>query len=227
MEIDLEMEQEKLKSWRAKKVFIIDHPLIKYYLSVLRSKNTDSIKFRSCLKHISFLLAYPALNDLKLFSSQDYSPLGSFTAFSLSEPLFLIPIMRAGLGMLAPFSGLLPTAKIRFVGAQRDSKTFKVSLYYSFAKENFLTEKKPSYFILEPMIATGETVLTVLNFLTSLGSSLEKLVIVSIIGSVSGVQRIKKHFPSVKIFLAALDSKINSKGYIIPGLGDAGDRLFF
>ncbi len=195
MEIDLEMEQEKLKSWRAKKVFIIDHPLIKYYLSVLRSKNTDSIKFRSCLKHISFLLAYPALNDLKLFSSQDYSPLGSFTAFSLSEPLFLIPIMR--------------------------------SLYYSFAKENFLTEKKPSYFILEPMIATGETVLTVLNFLTSLGSSLEKLVIVSIIGSVSGVQRIKKHFPSVKIFLAALDSKINSKGYIIPGLGDAGDRLFF
>ncbi len=197
MEIDLETEQEKLKSWRAKKVFIIDHPLIKYYLSVLRSKNTDSIKFRSCLKHISFLLAYPALNDLKLFSSQDYSPLGSFTAFSLSEPLF------------------------------RDSKTFKVSLYYSFAKENFLTEKKPSYFILEPMIATGETVLTVLNFLTSLGSSLEKLVIVSIIGSVSGVQRIKKHFPSVKIFLAALDSKINSKGYIIPGLGDAGDRLFF
>ncbi|MEE4115360.1 MAG: uracil phosphoribosyltransferase [Marinilabiliaceae bacterium] len=200
---------------------IINHPLIEHKLTKLRDKNTNTQNFRTNLDELAGLLAYEISRDLPTEAVQVETPVSSTVSNRLSKEIVLVPILRAGLGMVNGILGIIPDARVGHIGIARNEGTLKPEPYY---------EKLPLGFedgivmVVDPMLATGGSASAAITSLKEQGASHIKLV--CIVGAPEGVKRIENDHPDVEIYLASLDEKLNKNGYIVPGLGDAGDRLF-
>jgi len=200
---------------------ILDHPLISHKLSIIRRKETGTKDFRENLDEIANLMAYEITKDVPTKSVQIETPVGICQTAELAKEIVLIPILRAGLGMVDGISNLIPTAKVGHIGLYRDHDTLEPKDYYSKLPPN---TTDAVVLVLDPMLATGGSASAAIKTIKEFGADIIKLV--CIVGAPEGVARIEKEHPDVDIYLAALDEKLNDKGYIVPGLGDAGDRLF-
>ncbi len=197
------------------------HPLIFHKLSRLRDRNTEPKKFRELVREIAGLLAYEATADLETVSCQVDTPLAPVTAAQLKEKIGLVPILRAGLGMVEGVWELIPQAEVWHIGLYRDEKTLKPVEYYNkLPVEPTVTV----CLILDPMLATGGSAVATVDVLKRWG--VKKIKFVGIIGAPEGIAALQAAHPDVPIFLAAIDDHLNERGYIVPGLGDAGDRQF-
>ncbi len=202
-------------------VFESTHPLVQHKLSRLRDKNTDPKKFRELVREIAALMVYEATADLAVVPREIETPLKAMTAYELQEKIGLVPILRAGLGMVEGIWELMPQAEVWHIGLYRDEQTLRPVEYYN----KLPTEPTVSVcLILDPMLATGGSATATVEVLKRWG--VKKIKFVGLIGAPEGIARMQKEHPDVPIYLAAIDDHLNEKGYIVPGLGDAGDRQF-
>jgi uracil phosphoribosyltransferase len=200
---------------------IIDHPLAKTKLTILRNKDTHFSLFRKSMQEISYLLAINSLSDLELIQVNIETPLAKTKGYEIKNKLLIVPILRAGLGLLPGFTDLVNTATVGLIGLKRDEDTLLPSQYY------VNIPKSLEYYvtvILEPMVATGGSLRKALNIL--LENKASKIKVCSIIAYQKTITELENEFPFVDFYVLALDSELNEKGFIIPGLGDAGDRTF-
>jgi uracil phosphoribosyltransferase len=200
---------------------ILKHPLLTHKLTHLRKKETDTKEFRETLQEIAGLMAYEITRDLPLKEVMVETPIGNCKTYELATEVVLIPILRAGLGMVEGISNLIPSARIGHLGMYRDHETLMPITYYSKFPDNL---PGAVVMVLDPMLATGGSASAAISVLKENGAKAIKLV--CIVGVPEGIERIRKDHPDVQIYLAGLDEKLNQNGYIVPGLGDAGDRLF-
>lgn len=200
---------------------VSNHPLIQHKLSILRDKNTKPNEFRSLVSELGTLLCYEATRDLPLVSKVIETPLMQTTTNVLAEKIALIPILRAGLGMVDGIWNLIPNACVLHIGLYRNEETLKPVEYYN-KLANYRTVEH--CLILDPMLATGGSAIAVADILKKWGA--KSIRFVGLIGAPEGVEALHKSHPDIDIHLAAIDEKLNENGYILPGLGDAGDRQF-
>lgn len=204
------------------KVFEMNHPLIQHKLSLIRDKNTGSKEFRELVKEVSMLLAYEVTRDLSLEDVEIETPICKSMQKMLSgRKLGIIPILRAGLGMVDGFLNLLPAAKVGHIGLYRDPETLEPVEYYCKLPTDI---NERDLIVVDPMLATGGSASAAITFLKDRGATSIKLV--CLIGCPEGIAAVQKSHPDVNIYIAAIDEKLNDHAYIVPGLGDAGDRLF-
>lgn len=200
---------------------VVEHPLIQHKLTRIRNKETGTKDFRENLDEIAGLMAYEISRDLPTREVETETPLQKCFTKELAREIVLVPVLRAGLGMVDGITNLIPTAKVGHIGLYRDHKTLEAMNYYAKFPDNI---KDADLMVLDPMLATGGSASSAISSLKKSGARFIKLV--CIVGSPQGVQRIEDDHPDVDIFLASLDEGLNEQGYIVPGLGDAGDRLF-
>jgi uracil phosphoribosyltransferase len=208
------------------KIHIADHPLITHKLTVLRDERTDSPTFRKLTEEIVTLLAYEATREVKVENVSVKTPVAMAQGLHLAKPKpVVVPILRAGLGMLEGMSRLIPTAEIGFLGMVRDEKTLQATTYANRLPED-LTGRQ--CYILDPMLATGGTLVAAIEFLLAKGAT--DITAICILAAPEGIAVLEKAFAkskiAIKLVTGALDEKLNELGYIVPGLGDAGDRLY-
>lgn len=202
-------------------VFASPHPLVAHKLSLLRDKDTEPKKFRELVREIAALLAYEATFDLALQPKAVQTPLTITECHELQEKIGLVPILRAGLGMVEGLWELVPSAEIWHIGLYRDERTLKPVQYYN----KLPVEPTVSVcLILDPMLATGGSAVATVDILKRWG--VKKIKFVGLIGAPEGIRLMQEQHPDVPIYLAAIDDHLNERGYIVPGLGDAGDRQF-
>ena len=202
-------------------VYASKHPLVAHKLSRLRDKNTEPKKFRELVREVSALLAYEATADLATMPRDLETPLAKMTGAELKEKIGLVPILRAGLGMVEGVWGLMPSAEVWHIGLYRDEHTLRPVEYYN----KLPIEPTVSLcLILDPMLATGGSASATVDVLKRWG--VKKIKFIGLIGAPEGIARLQREHPDVPIFLAAIDDHLNERGYIVPGLGDAGDRQF-
>lgn len=202
-------------------LMISKHPLLAHKLSKLRDVKTEPKKFRELVREMAGLLAYEATADLKIEPIEVQTPLKIAPGFELVEKIGLVPILRAGLGMVEGIWELMPSSEVWHIGIYRDEKTLKPVEYYN----KLPTEPTVSVcLVLDPMLATGGSAVATVDVLKRWG--VNRIKFVGLIGAPEGVAQLQKHHPDVPIYLAALDDHLNEVGYIVPGLGDAGDRQF-
>ena len=201
---------------------IVDHPLIKHKLSILRDKDTISKEFRELTSEITSLLLYQATKELTLSSYNIETPITQAIGYKIKlDNIVILPILRAGLGMVKGAQDLMPNARIGYIGMERDHKTHQpVDYYFKIPK---VTDRMV-FIVLDPMLATGGTMIAAIDRLKGLGA--KNIVSICIISSPEGMNEICNHHQDVKIYTGALDKKLNNNKYIVPGLGDAGDRLY-
>jgi uracil phosphoribosyltransferase len=203
-------------------VTIFDHPLITHKISLLRDKNTGVKQFRELVEEIAMLMAFEALRDLPLKEIDIVTPITAMkTKVIADKKLTIVPILRAGLGMVDGILNLVPSAKVGHIGIYRDHETLEPKTYYCKLPED-IAER--DVIILDPMLATGGSSSAAVRFIKEKGCKSIKLM--SIIAAPEGIKRITTDHDDISIFVACLDEKLNANGYIVPGLGDAGDRLF-
>ena len=203
-------------------VHVYDHPLIQHKLSIIRDKNTGVKEFRELVSEIASLMCYEATRDLETEVIDVETPIGPAKARHLSgKKLAVIPIMRAGLGMVDGILKLVPSAKVGHIGLFRDPKTLDPVKYYCKMPNDI---SKRDVIVLDPMLATGGSASAAITFIKEYGCRSIKLM--NLIGAPEGIARIQEDHPDVDIYIAAVDEKLNEHGYIVPGLGDAGDRIF-
>ena len=201
---------------------IIDHPLITHKLSIMRDKETGSKDFRQLLNEISMLMGYDRPRDLPLEEVESETPVAKTTAFLISgKKLAIVPILRAGLGMVDGLLSLVPVAKVGHIGLYRDPDTHMPVEYY--CKLPFDIEERITI-VVDPMLATGGSSSDALTMLKDKGCRTLKLM--CLVAAPEGVKKVQEDHPDVDIYTAALDERLNEHAYIVPGLGDAGDRLF-
>ncbi len=200
---------------------LINHPLITHKLSLIRRKETGTRDFRQNISEIAGLMAYEITRDLPLREIIIDTPISSCNAFELSKEIVIVPVLRAGLGMVDGITSLMPTAKVGHIGLYRDHETLEPTEYFAKFPSNL---SEAVVMVLDPMLATGGSASAAITAVKKRGAVTIKLV--CIVGAPEGVARMEKDHPDVDIYLAALDNHLNDKGYIVPGLGDAGDRLF-
>ena len=204
------------------KVVVLDHPLIKHKLTFIRDKNTGSKEFRELVKEVSMLMAYEVTRDLYLEEVEIETPLTKTTSQIISgKKLGLVPILRAGLGMVDGMLSILPAAKVGHIGLYRDPETLQPVEYYCKLPQDI---GERDLIVLDPMLATGGSATAGIQFLKDRGSNSIKLV--CLIAAPEGIEKVQKAHPDVDIYVASIDEKLNEDAYIVPGLGDAGDRLF-
>jgi uracil phosphoribosyltransferase len=202
-------------------IFASQHPLVAHKLSRLRDRETNPKKFRELVREIAALLAYEATADLQTIPRQIETPLATVTGEELKEKIGLVPILRAGLGMVEGIWELMPTAEVWHIGLYRDEKTLQPVQYYN----KLPIEPTVSVcLILDPMLATGGSAVATADIVKNWG--VKKIKFVGLIGAPEGIAAMQAGHPDVPIHLAAIDDHLNERGYIIPGLGDAGDRQF-
>ena len=200
---------------------IIDHPLVQHKLSLMRDKTTSTMKFRELLKEISMLMGYEITRDFPLTYEEIETPLMKMNAPKISgKKVVIAPILRAGLGMVDGLTTLMPSARIGHIGMYRDEETCQPVFYYYKMPAN----KERLVIVTDPMLATGGSACDALNRLKDDGYKSIRLM--CLVASPQGVQAVQEQHPDVDIYLAALDERLNEKNYILPGLGDAGDRIF-
>ncbi|MFA7411905.1 MAG: uracil phosphoribosyltransferase [Tissierellaceae bacterium] len=204
------------------KVIIFDHPLIKHKLTYIRDKNTGSKEFRELVTEVSLLMGYEVTRDFPLEEIEIETPLAKMKAHVISgKKVGLIPILRAGLGMVDGMLRLIPTARVGHIGLYRDPETLKPVEYYCKLPQDI---EDRELIVLDPMLATGGSAVAAIDFLKDRGAKSIRLV--CLIAAPEGVRAVEEKHPDVDIYVAALDEKLNEHAYILPGLGDAGDRLF-
>ena len=203
-------------------VHVLEHPLIQHKLAILRSKNTSVKEFRELISEISGLMCYEATRDLPTVEVSVQTPVAEAKCRRLAgKKLAIIPILRAGLGMVDAMVDLIPSAKIGHIGLYRDPETHKPVEYYCKLPEDIGNRR---VFVVDPMLATGGSAVAAIDFLKQHGC--KNIVMLNIIGAPEGVKVVQEAHPDVDIYLAAMDKKLNEHAYIVPGLGDAGDRIF-
>ena len=203
-------------------VHVLEHPLIQHKLSVLRNKNTSVKEFRELVNEISGLMCYEATRNLPTENVEVETPVAVAHCKQLAgKKLAIVPILRAGLGMVDAMVDLIPSAKIGHVGLYRDPETHEPVEYYCKLPEDI---ENRQVFVVDPMLATGGSAVAAINFLKKRGC--KNIIMMNIIGCPEGIRRVQQEHPDVEMYLAACDEKLNDHAYIIPGLGDAGDRIF-
>ncbi len=200
---------------------VFDHPLIKHKLSIMRDKNTSTKEFRENLDEIGGLMVYEMTRDLPTEPVVIETPMCQMTTEKLAKDVVVVPILRAGLGMVQGIMQLIPTAKVAHVGLFRDEETLEPHAYFEKYPKNM---DDAVTIVVDPMLATGGSAVAALDMVKNQGAKNIKLV--CLVGAQQGIDNVQKHHPDVDIYLAALDDHLNEKGYIVPGLGDAGDRIF-
>jgi len=204
------------------KLYVFDHPLIQHKISHMRKKETGTKQFRQLVNEVAALMAFEATRDLPLQEVTIETPVATAVTNVLAgKKLGLVPILRAGLGMVDGILDLIPVAKVGHIGLYRDPETLQPVEYYV-KLPNDVAER--DFLVLDPMLATGGSAVAAIQSLKNRGAKNIKLL--CICGAPEGVKAIQEAHPEVDIYLAALDERLNSHGYIVPGLGDAGDRLF-
>lgn len=204
------------------KLVVLDHPLIQHKLTMIRDKNTGTKAFRELVDEVATLMAFEITRDLPLEETEVETPIAKAKAYRLSgKKLGIVPVLRAGLGMVNGMLNLIPAAKVGHVGLFRDPKTLKPVEYY-FKMPPDIAERE--LIIVDPMLATGGTAVETIKLLKEHGATSIKLM--CLIGAPEGVKAVQEAYPDIDVYLAALDEKLNENSYIVPGLGDAGDRLF-
>lgn len=204
-----------------KNLTIIRHPLVQRDVTLLRDKRTPSNQFRAILRRASTMMAYEVSRELPLKRISVRTPLAKTTGGVLAQSVVLVPILRAGLGLVGGFVEVLPDARVGHIGLYRDEQSLKPVDYYFKVPRNL---RDAMVFLLDPMLATGGSSSAALTYLKKRGA--KTIVFVTLVAAPEGVRLIQKDHPDVKMFTCALDKKLNEKGYIMPGLGDAGDRIF-
>ena len=204
------------------KLIVMNHPLIKHKITYIKDKNTGAKEFRELIKEVAMLMAYEVTRELPLKKVEIETPLTATESEVISgKKLGIIPILRAGLGMVDGMLNLIPTAKVGHIGLYRDPETLEPVEYYCKLPTDV---EERELIVVDPMLATGGSAKAAITFLKNRGAKNIKLV--SILGCPEGVATIHEEHPDVDIYLGCLDEKLNDHGYILPGLGDAGDRLF-
>lgn len=203
-------------------VTIMDHPLIKHKIGYVRRKETGTKDFRQTISEIAMLICYEATRNLQLQDVDIETPIGPATVQELKgRKLCIVPILRAGLGMVDGMLTLIPTAKVGHIGLYRDPKTFEPVEYYCKLPPDCAERE---VFLVDPMLATGGSISAALTMLKQRGC--RKIHLMCILAATQGIERIQKDHPDVDIFVGAEDKELNDHAYIVPGLGDAGDRIF-
>ena len=203
-------------------VYVIDHPLIQHKLTLMRQVETGAKDFRELLKEIATLMCYEVTRDLPMEEIEIETPICKCKSRVITgKKLGIVPILRAGLGMVDGFVNMIPTCKVGHIGLYRDPNTLAPVEYYCKLPED---SENRELLILDPMLATGGSASAAINFIKQRGCHHMRLV--NLIAAPEGIARIQKDHPDVDIYVAALDDHLNDHGYIVPGLGDAGDRLF-
>lgn len=206
-----------------KNVKLLEHALIKHKLTYLRDKNTNPKEFRELVKEVSALIAYEITRDLPLEEVEVETPLMKTKGSILSTKITLVSILRAGLIMSDGILNLIPNAKVGHIGIYRDPETLKPITYYV-KLPNSISETK--VFLLDPMLATGGSIVKSIDILIEKGVKIENIDVISLVSAPEGISFVREHYPDVLIYTIAIDDRLNDHGYILPGLGDAGDRLF-
>lgn len=200
---------------------VLNHPLITHKLTQMRKKETGTKDFRQNLDEIAGLMAYEVCRDLPTKKVVIETPVTTCTTTELAKDIVLIPILRAGLGLVNGINDLIPTAKVGFIGLYRDEETLEPHEYFAKFPP---TMTDAVNLVLDPMLATGGSAVAAIDMIKKRGAKTIKLV--CLVGAPEGVKAVEEAHPDVDIYLAALDDCLNEKGYIVPGLGDAGDRIF-
>ncbi|MCX8088366.1 MAG: uracil phosphoribosyltransferase [Meiothermus ruber] len=204
------------------KLTVVDHPLVQHKLAIIRDKNTGNKEFRELMEEVTMLMAYEAMRDLELDPVTIETPLTTMTAHMLSgKKLAVVAILRAGLIMVDGILKLVPAAKVGHIGLYRDPQTLQPVEYYCKLPSD-IAERR--VFLTDPMLATAGSAVHALSILKAKGAHHIKLM--SIIAAPEGIKRVQEAHPDVEIVVAAVDSHLNDHGYIVPGLGDAGDRIY-
>jgi uracil phosphoribosyltransferase len=204
-----------------KGVTVIAHPLVQHNLTRLRDKRTQSQEFRRLLGEIAALMLYEATRDFAVRSVSVQTPLSSAQGFRLEREVALVPVLRAGLGMLDSILQLIPHARVGFIGLKREETTLRAQFYHKSLPKNL---GRFEVILIDPMLATGGSAVAALDLLVEQGA--KRIRLVNLVAAPEGIRRVQKSYPRVPIFTAAIDRRLDEKGYIVPGLGDAGDRLF-
>jgi uracil phosphoribosyltransferase len=205
---------------------VVDHPLVAHKLTALRDEQTDSPTFRRLADELVTLLAYEATRDVRVTAKEITTPVAPTTGIKLARPKpLVVPILRAGLGMLDGMMRLLPTAEVGFLGMVRNEETLEASTYAERLPEDLAGRQ---CYVLDPMLATGGTLSAAISFLTQRGA--DDINVICLLAAPEGCERLERDLAGidipVRVVTAAMDEKLNEKGYIVPGLGDAGDRLY-
>ena len=204
-----------------KGVTVIAHPLVQHNLARLRDRQTQPPEFRRLLAETASLMIYEATRSFAVKKISVETPLAVTGGFQLKREVVLIPVLRAGLGMLDSILQLIPHARVGFIGLRREETTLKALFYHKSFPKNLGDFE---VILIDPMLATGGSAVAALDLLTEQGAKHVRLV--NLVAAPRGVQTVQKSYPKVPIFTAAVDKKLNERGFIVPGLGDAGDRLF-
>ena len=203
-------------------VHVMDHPLVHHKLAVMRNKDTSVKEFRELVSEVAGLMCYEATRNMPTVDVKVETPVGTANCKMLAgKKLAIVPILRAGLGMVYALVDLIPSAKIGHIGLYRDPETHEPVEYYCKLPEDIGNRV---VFVVDPMLATGGSAVAAINFLKKRGC--KNIIMLNIIGCPEGIQRVQEEHPDVEMYLAACDEKLNEHAYIVPGLGDAGDRIF-
>jgi uracil phosphoribosyltransferase len=204
-----------------KGVTVITHPLVQHHLTRLRDQRTRPQEFRRVLGEVASLMLYEATRSFAVKTTPVSTPLERARGFQLERDVVLVPILRAGLGMLDSILQLIPNARVGFIGLKREETTLRAMSYHKSLPPDL---SKFEVILIDPMLATGGSTVAAMDLLAELGARRVRLV--NLVAAPEGIRRVRQSYPKLPIFTAAIDRQLNDKGYILPGLGDAGDRLF-
>jgi uracil phosphoribosyltransferase len=204
-----------------KGVTVITHPLVQHNLTRLRDVRTQPQEFRRVLSEVAALMLYEATRSFTVGGASVRTPLARARGFRLRRDVVLVPVLRAGLGMLDSILQLIPNARVGFIGLKREETTLRANSYHKSLPQNL---GRFEVILIDPMLATGGSAVAAMDLLRERGARRVRLV--NLVAAPEGIRHVRRHYPDLPIFTAAVDRRLNERGYIVPGLGDAGDRLF-
>ncbi len=202
-------------------VTVIEHPLVQHNLTRLRDERTGPQEFRRVLSEVAALMLYEATRSFAVRPLSVQTPLAPAKGFQLEREVVLVPVLRAGLGMLDSILQLIPNARVGFIGLKREETTLKATFYHKSLPPDL---SRFEVILIDPMLATGGSAVAAMDLLAEL--DVRRVRLVNLVAAPEGIRHVRRYYPELPIFTAAVDHRLNQKGYILPGLGDAGDRLF-